>query len=187
MKIFIHYMNLLKRISQNHEKGITLIELLCVIAIISILGAVGMPFYQGYKKDQEIKVVQNCLELIVLAESEYYRSNLGYWILPNTDLHTDLKITPKTNTALFGGAETCPEDWAIGVHNKKHRGPDGEIVNPNGYRAGAYHPTKRLQLWVQDNREKNASCHLAYDGWCNMAPHIGTCPTSCAAPFERPK
>lgn len=170
----------------NNQNGFTLLELLIVIFIVSILAAISIPTYQGYREGQEINKIQRCLELIAMAERDYYETNYEYWILPNTDLYTDPKITPKVNDALFAGSKTCPEEWAVGVYNKKHRDATGKIVNDKGYRANAYHPTKRLQLWIQDNKEKNASCHIAYDGWCKMAPHIGTCPTSCGEPYPRP-
>ena len=47
---------------KSPQKGFSLLELLIVIAIISLLGSMGMGFYRGYVKEVEIKSASKMIE-----------------------------------------------------------------------------------------------------------------------------
>lgn len=78
--------------------GITLIELLIVLAILSIIGAIGVPWYQGYKRESEEKMAMNNLQLIKLAQSDYYDNNYNYYPCP-----PGKKTTNEIDKQFFGG------------------------------------------------------------------------------------
>lgn len=83
----------------GNKSGFTLIELLVVIAIISVLSAVGVPWYQGYKIEVREKQAINNLQAIKLAQTEYYRDRDGFYPCPIAGK----KITSEIDAALFGG------------------------------------------------------------------------------------
>ena len=66
----------------NFKNGFTLIELLLVIAIISILGAIGIPIYQGYQSKFKEESAQNNLRSIKMTESEIYKNYNSYYPCP---------------------------------------------------------------------------------------------------------
>ena len=78
--------------------GLTLIELLVVVAILSILAAVGIPWYQGYKIEAKEKQAVNNLKSIKLAQAQYYRDYDNYFPCPVTDIDTS-----KIDEQFFGG------------------------------------------------------------------------------------
>jgi type IV pilus assembly protein PilA len=55
---------------QSH-RGFTLIELLVVVAIIGILAAIAIPFYQGYIIRARLAEVENMMSLVKSAVSDY--------------------------------------------------------------------------------------------------------------------
>ena len=81
------------------NNGFTLIELLVVVAIIGILSAIGIPYYQGYTDTSEQKVVQNNLRTIYMQQQEYYRRNAEYYFTGATCTDSAAII----NTNLFSG------------------------------------------------------------------------------------
>ena len=55
----------------TRSQGFSLIELLVVVAILGVLASVGVFAYSGYVKSAKIKSVENLMQQISLAQSEY--------------------------------------------------------------------------------------------------------------------
>ena len=64
---------------ENPKSGFTLIELLIVIAIIGILAAVAIPFYQGHVVRARLTEVENSMATLKSAVTSYYQDTEGLW------------------------------------------------------------------------------------------------------------
>lgn len=56
---------------ENPQRGFTLIELLIVIAIIGILAAIAIPYFEGYKIRAKLTEVENTMAILKSAVSTY--------------------------------------------------------------------------------------------------------------------
>jgi type IV pilus assembly protein PilE len=61
------------------KKGITLIELMIVIAVLSIISAIAYPAYQGYVRTGYRAECVNEVAAIQLAEEEFFLENNNYF------------------------------------------------------------------------------------------------------------
>ena len=80
------------------SKGFTLIEIMIVVAIIGVLGAVAIPLYNGYTNRAKRVEAEEQLMTLAAAEEDYYNTYRQY-----TDNTTNLK---KYYGVEFGGAGT---------------------------------------------------------------------------------
>ena len=62
------------------SSGLSLVELLVVVAILGILSAIGTVSYQGYVKSSKRSAAQNIVQQIALAQTEEY-SNSGSYVV----------------------------------------------------------------------------------------------------------
>jgi len=65
------------------EKGLTLIELLAVVAIVGILASLAVMSYRGYLVRARLQDAKVALET-VRAEEEQFRAEFGYFCPPNS-------------------------------------------------------------------------------------------------------
>lgn len=72
-------MNYKRSHTGSRNKGLTLIELLIVIAIIGILGAVALPYFQGYMVRAKLVEVENAMATVATAVSAYHQDNQTLW------------------------------------------------------------------------------------------------------------
>lgn len=66
----------------RNRRGITLIELVIVIAVISILGAIALTVLYRAKTSAYVSVMESDLRRLVLAEEAYYASANSYFGVP---------------------------------------------------------------------------------------------------------
>lgn len=64
---------------KRDPSGFTLIELLIVVAIIGILAAVAMPYYQGYVVRAKLVEVENAMAIVKSAVSSYRLDKQDSW------------------------------------------------------------------------------------------------------------
>jgi len=86
--------------------GFTLIELLVVIAIIGILGAVALPYYQGYMVRARLVEVENTMATLKSAVSSYHQDQDAW---PNCGTKDDIR----TNLGVGLGAVVRINDVSI--------------------------------------------------------------------------
>lgn len=84
-----------------NKKGITLIELLIVVAIIGILAAIAVPAYIGQQKNAARTEAYSNLQNLRLLEEQYFAENGRY--APNPDNNWTYKGT-------YGTADSGIED-----------------------------------------------------------------------------
>ena len=65
--------------SNSKKAGYTLIEVMMAVAIISILGAIAIPAYNGYILAGRMVEAKNNIAAIKLAEEEFFLENNSYF------------------------------------------------------------------------------------------------------------
>ena len=69
----------------NAHQGFTLVELMIVVAIISLLAAIGLPAYQNYAREAKRSDAHNSITTIANLQERFFTENNRY-----TALTTDL-------------------------------------------------------------------------------------------------
>ena len=85
----------------KRQKGITLIELMVVVAIIAILASIAIPGYNQYVIRAHRRAAQATMMEIATRQHQYFVANrafatvaeLGFTVPPEVDEHYDLSIT----------------------------------------------------------------------------------------------
>jgi prepilin-type N-terminal cleavage/methylation domain-containing protein len=67
----------------NRQKGVTLIELMIVIAIVAIIGAIAIPAYNGYVQEAKYSTAMHNIESMRVFLEDYNLEN-GTYILQDT-------------------------------------------------------------------------------------------------------
>ncbi len=98
--------------TRKHQHGVTLMELMIVIAIVGILGAIAVPTYRNYVIRSSRTDAKTALLQVQAAEEKFYLDNNAY-----TDLVTD---DPPTGLGLTGTSETGKYDISVEI------GADGQ-------------------------------------------------------------
>lgn len=70
----------------KREQGMTLIELMIVIAIIAIISAIAIPAYTGYVQTARVQECQQEVASISLAEAEFFLEQRVYFAGTTTAL-----------------------------------------------------------------------------------------------------
>ncbi|MFV2059788.1 MAG: type IV pilin protein [Gammaproteobacteria bacterium] len=66
-------------VTVEQNKGVTLIELMIVIAILAIISAIAIPAYTGYIKTARIQECQQEVASLSLAEEEFFLEQRTYF------------------------------------------------------------------------------------------------------------
>ncbi len=62
-----------------NNKGMTLIELMIVVAILGIISAIAIPAYTGYIQSARVQECQQEVASLALAQEEYFLENRSYF------------------------------------------------------------------------------------------------------------
>ena len=94
--------NRLKR--RRSQAGLTLVELMVVVAIIGILAAVAIPVFRDYVKESKMSEATTNIQGILEAQEAYFTRWFRYT--------SNLGICPPTPPAVFGTNQRWPADVA---------------------------------------------------------------------------
>ncbi len=83
----------MEKMTQQSQKGFTLIELMIVVAIIGILAAVALPAYQDYTARAQASEAASLAAGVKTTIAEFYQSNGEYPDGSTAPKNTDLAAT----------------------------------------------------------------------------------------------
>jgi type IV pilus assembly protein PilE len=82
----------------NRQKGVTLIELMIVIAIVAIIGAIAIPAYNGYVQEAKYSTAMHNIESMRVFLEDWNLENGTYLLTGAAD--TSAPTTTELNTLL---------------------------------------------------------------------------------------
>ena len=122
----------------QRQEGVTLVELVIVVAILSVMMVVALPAYQGYLDEVDVKAAESDLFEINGALARYYASYSQY--PPDLQSANLAKLDPwgnnyqYLNMALANGNGQKRKDKSLVPINSDFdlysMGPDGQSVPP---------------------------------------------------------
>ena len=95
----------------NKLKAFTIIELLVVVAIIGILSAMGINYYQGYTESSAQKAAENSLRGAAVAQQDYNSSYGKFYGTSGTSggCSPTIATTNSLIENIFGGTDNLTE------------------------------------------------------------------------------
>ena len=78
------------RVNRHRHHGMTLVELMVVVVIIAIIGAIAIPSYSTYLTESRRSVAQGQIVQLSLALERFFADNNDYSTFPMGDDATDL-------------------------------------------------------------------------------------------------
>lgn len=70
------------------QTGFTLIELMIVVGIMAIIAAIAIPAYNGYQKNAYLTECSNEVNILKMAQQEFFLENNAYFPSPAATLDT---------------------------------------------------------------------------------------------------
>lgn len=108
------------------EAGFTIIELLVVVATISVLAAIALPQFAEYREKGHDREAQSTLRAIATAQEAYFLENDSYISCNQGNCHTFLDgIDPVSSDVTVSITSTGTEFTGTALHNNG----TGEVFN----------------------------------------------------------
>ena len=118
------------------KKGFTLIELMIVVAIISILATIAVPSYQGYIERARDTAAQAFLKQLALAQEMCNIDKASYVDIAHVSVLTDYGFRPDPDVAFTMSIPVATEGTGF-VAYAAHNSISGKIYIYNSMRGGA--------------------------------------------------
>lgn len=132
-------------INQHRTEGFTLVELIVVIAILAILGGIGVPAYSGYVKKANMATDQTLIRDVKQALELYYYSHpeeaSGAYVILNQEgsapVFDDNNVGKAALEAVFGTTDAIAlkyEDWqgetsTLSYKESSYYGKESSLIN----------------------------------------------------------
>ena len=91
----------------SRSSGFSLIELLVVVAIVGVLSAIATMTYSGYVSASKKKSTEGIMQLVALAQLEYYSENNDYHFSDSCGV-PNATSSMEINQELFDHSEDTP-------------------------------------------------------------------------------
>jgi prepilin-type N-terminal cleavage/methylation domain-containing protein len=140
------------------KKGVTLIELIIVVAIIGILAMIAVPAYIGQQKSATRTEAYSNLQNLRLLEEQYFAEN-GCYYMSGGSCTNNSSISGVSNIQAFlpgfkpGDATGLNFDYSLSVYTDASSG-----AVASGFRATARGTSKRVTgdtFWIDNNNNRN--------------------------------